>query len=149
METYGNCSSSVRPTHSISWLRCCETCLLEAHFQGRNSHKPLGARSGECGGWVMCGSVQKPLSLPALVEPLPLQTCTWKWPVTLFRLHELMAHQTVDVRAFRELFDWPAYNLIQWQCHRTLSLVALRTVTFTLRTVTPVQPDIWHTWESY
>jgi hypothetical protein len=81
-------------------LHCCETCPLETHFRVGNSQKSLGTRSGECGGWVMtqqvmCGSVQKPLSLPA--------TCGATSSAQLAQQHSvqaygLMVHQTVYVK---------------------------------------------------
>jgi hypothetical protein len=58
---------------------------------------PLGARSGECGGWVMCGSVR-------YVTPLPQS-----------RPQGLMVHRTAGVKEFRELFDCPSYDMIHAQ----------------------------------
>jgi hypothetical protein len=41
-----------------------ENLSLRSIFRTGSSQKPLGARSGDYGGRVMCGSVQKPLPLP-------------------------------------------------------------------------------------
>jgi hypothetical protein len=50
---------------------------------------PLGARSGQCGGWVMCGSL----------------------PATLSRLHGLTAHQTVDVKDSGNFLNAPCIEV--------------------------------------
>jgi hypothetical protein len=80
----------------------------------------LGARSGECDGWVMtgisaeqamCGSVRyrdaETLLLVAPIPPnciaQPLQNLHVEM-TTLSRRYELMVHQTVDVKLFRDFF---------------------------------------------
>jgi hypothetical protein len=86
-----------------------------------NSPKSLGARSGECGGWVMTTSDVWLCALSwcrnhcpclPLVAPLPLQNSHVEVTSnSLSRRYELTTHQTVCVKEFRELFDYPSYSL--------------------------------------
>jgi hypothetical protein len=67
----------------------------------------IATQQAKCG-W--CAIVKpKPLSLPAclpFVAPLPLQNVHVEMTTnTLSGRYELMAHQAVDVKEFRELFD--------------------------------------------
>jgi hypothetical protein len=73
---------------------------LRPIFRVGNSQKPLGARSGKYGGWVMtqqamCGSVRyrdAETTVPALQNSQVQMTSN-----TLSRRYELTVHQTVDV----------------------------------------------------
>jgi hypothetical protein len=89
-----------------------------------NSQKSLGARSEECGGCVMtgiaaqqamCGSVRyrdaETTHCPCLplVTPLPLQNLHVEMISNILsNRYELTVPQTVDVKEFWELFDYPS-----------------------------------------
>jgi hypothetical protein len=68
--------------------------------------------------------MQKPLSLP-LATPLPLNCIMQALQNlyvemisnTLSRRYEQMVHQTINVKEFRELFDW-ASNRNEYQKHK-------------------------------
>jgi hypothetical protein len=83
------------------------------------SQQPLGARSGEYGGWVMtqqamCGSMRyrdAKTIVPAYHLPRRFfcKTCTLKWRVRLSRRYKLTVHKTVDVKGFWDLFYWTSH----------------------------------------
>jgi hypothetical protein len=58
--------------------------------------------------------MQKPLFAPLSPNYItqPLQNLHVEMTSnTLSRLFELMVQQTVDIKAFRELFDYPSYSI--------------------------------------
>jgi hypothetical protein len=93
---------------------------LRPIFRAGNSQTSLGARSGECGGWVMtqqavCGSVSHrdaETTVPACHFLQGLHVVMTSNTVQAVRTHG--AH-TVNVIEFRELFDrasWSRNNRI-------------------------------------
>jgi hypothetical protein len=56
------------------------------------------------------------------------KTCTQKWEVTLSRRYEMIVHQTVDMKQFRELLDCPScINISTDYCELRLYLIVLYT----------------------
>jgi hypothetical protein len=83
---------------------------LRPIFRVGNSRQFLGAKSGECDGWVMCVLVQKPLSLPA--------TCHAASSAKLAQQHIVWAVRTHSVRisgTFLLSFLFVLYN--RWYVH--------------------------------
>jgi hypothetical protein len=124
-------------------LRGCETCSLEAHLQSREQPKVtrseirrvrwlgddttsdvwLGALSW-CRNHCPClPATCRTASSNCIAQPVQnLQVEMTS--NTLSRRYELMVHQSINVKEFREIFDCPLYSTINLDCpcHSTVTV---------------------------